>query len=111
MPPADEADPRLSALPYLDAHYGFLPKRPEDAWVARVFAFNGASAVSHGPHSTAISGQKYALPRLVRGVLRRLLLDQEAGIVDRLRAYASDDLPVDEDFEERVVASYRERGR
>jgi hypothetical protein len=110
-PPADEADPRLEALPYLDAHYGFIPRRAEDAWVSRVFAFNGASAVSHGPHSTAISGQKYALPRLVRGVSRRLLLQQESGVVDRLKAYVSDDLPVPGDFEERIIAANRERER
>jgi cation diffusion facilitator CzcD-associated flavoprotein CzcO len=99
-PPAGEADERLARLPYLDSAYGFQPVDPADSWVGRVFAFNSASLLSHGPHSTSISGHRHALPRLVRGVARRLLLDQEAAILPGLSAYASIDLPVPADFEE-----------
>ncbi|CZT37210.1 NAD(P)-binding domain-containing protein [Rhizobium sp. 9140] len=103
-PPDDEADERLARLPYLDAFYGFLPKHEDDAWVGRVFAFNSASFVSQGPHSTSISGHRHAVPRLVRGVLRRLLLDQEQAILPALERYASVDLPVADDFEARLAA-------
>ena len=72
-PQDGDADARLARFPYLDGFYGFVPKDPEETWVSRVFAFNSSSFVSHGPHSTSISGHKYAVPRLVRGVLRRLL--------------------------------------
>ncbi|RAX41326.1 FAD/NAD(P)-binding protein [Rhizobium tropici] len=103
-PPEGEEDVRLSRLPYLDQHFAFEPKDPaDDAWVRRVFAFNSASAVSHGPHSTSISGHRHALPRLVRGVERRLLLDQEATILPALAAYAPQDLPVPDDFEAQLV--------
>ncbi|MBT9371201.1 NAD(P)/FAD-dependent oxidoreductase [Rhizobium sp. CSW-27] len=103
QPPAGEEDERLGRLPYLDRHFAFEPKDPADEWLSRIFAFNSLSAVSQGPHSTSISGHRHALPRLVRGVERRLLLDQESGLVARLEAYASNDLPVPEDFETRFA--------
>ena len=103
QPPQGEEDARLAALPYLDEGYGFTPKTARDAWVTRVFAFNGLSVTSHGPHSTAISGQKHSLPRVVRGVTRRLLLDNEAAILPELCAYRADDLPIADDFEARAA--------
>ncbi|WP_069307612.1 hypothetical protein [Methylobrevis pamukkalensis] len=104
VPSPGEEDERLSAQPYLDEGFGFQPRSAADAWVGRVFAFNGASAVSQGPHSTSISGHRHALPRLVRGVTRRLLLDAEGDLLPDLNAYRSDDLPVGDDFEDRLVA-------
>jgi cation diffusion facilitator CzcD-associated flavoprotein CzcO len=102
-PPPGEEDERLARLPYLDRHFAFEPKEPCDGWLSRVFAFNSLSSVSQGPHSTSISGHRHAIPRLVRGVERRLLLDQEKTILTRLEAYRSNDLPVSDDFEMRMA--------
>ncbi|MDR3496715.1 MAG: NAD(P)/FAD-dependent oxidoreductase [Ancalomicrobiaceae bacterium] len=102
VPPPAEEDERLAALPYLDEAYGFIGRSPEHHWVDRVFAFNGLSAVSHGPHSTSISGHRHALPRLVRGVTRRLVLDSEADLLAGLADYRSNDLPIADDFEQRL---------
>lgn len=102
-PPADLADDRLAQLPYLDHGYGFMAKSADDAWVGRVFAFNSCSMLNHGPHSTSISGHRHCLPRLIRGVERRILLDNEAGIVSALTGYRSIDLPVSETFESDLV--------
>lgn len=110
-PQDGSADARLARFPYLDGFYGFVPKDPEDAWVSRVFAFNSSSFVSHGPHSTSISGHKHAVPRLVRGVLRRLLLDREAVILPELASYASPDLPIPDDFERVVAEANRQSTR
>ncbi len=99
-PPAGEDDARLGQLPYLDAHYAFEPLQARDGWVRRAFAFNFCAAASHGPHSTSISGHRHCLPRLVRGVERRLLLDREGEVVSALKAYRSADLPVSDDFED-----------
>lgn len=107
-PPPGEEDERLAALPYLDEGYAFTPKTERDAWVARVFAFNGLSVTSHGPHSTSISGQKHALPRVIRGVTRRLLLDSEARLLAELSAYRSNDLPIPDDFEARAAEANEE---
>lgn len=67
--------------------------------VRRVFDFSGASYVSLGPQSTSISGHKHALPRLVRGVTRRLFLDQADTVVPDVLAVDTLDLPIGEDFE------------
>ncbi len=108
-PPPRLADARLGALPYLDDGFGFRPRRPGDQWVGRVFAFNFSSAVSHGPHSTSISGHKHALPRLTRGVTRQLLLDAESSLVQDLQAYWSSDLPIPDDFEDALVEGNLQR--
>ena len=47
-----------------------------------------------GPHSTSISGQKHALPRLLRALVRRLFLEQENTIISDLRAYDEQDIIV-----------------
>jgi hypothetical protein len=47
-----------------------------------------------GPHSTSISGPEYALPRLLRALVRRLFLEQEDGILDALRGYDELDLVI-----------------
>jgi cation diffusion facilitator CzcD-associated flavoprotein CzcO len=98
QPVAAEAHPDLDAFPYLGEGYEFQPRDPADAWVGRVHAFNFAAFVSMGPHSTSISGQKHALPRVVRALVRRLLLEQEEGIVAALRAYDEPDLILKEDM-------------
>ncbi len=108
-PPPGEEDARLAALPYLGEGFEFLPKRAGDDWVRRVFAFNSASAVSHGPHSTSISGHRHALPRLVRGVTRRLLVDAEDDLLADLAAYRADDLPIPDDFEASLERDRDER--
>ncbi len=102
QPPPELEDDRLSALPYLGSGYEFEPRSSDNDWVQRVFAFNFSSAVSHAPHSTSISGHKHALPRLVRGITRRLVLDVEVDLVNDLTSYVSDDLPVPADFEQHV---------
>src|SRR5262245_28157385 len=86
-PPPGEQDARLGALPYLDRHYGFLPKTAGDAWVRRVLCFNAASYVSLGPHSTSNSGHRHCVPRLVRGVTGRLFLEQQDAYLGQLMAF------------------------
>ena len=91
-PGPEEASAELGAFPYLDEAYQLIPRDPADAWISRVHAFNFAAFVSMGPHSTSISGHKHALPRLLRGLERRLLTEQEDGVLSALRAYDERDL-------------------
>ena len=103
-PPEVEADDRLAVYPFLDVDFSFTPRRDHDAWVAQVFCFNGAAAVSQGPHATSISGHRHALPRLVRGMTRRLFLQQAEHALDRLASYADVDLQLPDDFESHHLA-------
>ena len=98
-PPPAWQDVRLAAYPYLAANFSFLPRQEAEGWVRQVFAFNGLSAVSQGPHSTSISGHRHAMPRLVRGVTSRLFALQSGSFLDRLKRYDNNDLAVSDDFE------------
>jgi cation diffusion facilitator CzcD-associated flavoprotein CzcO len=93
-PGPEEASAELGTFPYLGEGYEFLPRAPADKWMSRVHAFNFGAFVSMGPHSTSISGHKHALPRLLRALVRRLLLEQEDGVVAALRAYDERDLTI-----------------
>jgi cation diffusion facilitator CzcD-associated flavoprotein CzcO len=106
-PPADEQDARLATLPYLDDHYAFLPRTADDGWVSRVFCFNSASYLSHGPHSTSISGHRHCVPRVVRGVTALLFREQETSYLAKLKAYNVIDLPIPDDFEVALAGSAR----
>ena len=94
QPDTQEANAELGAFPYLSESYEFQPRDPRDSWMSRVHAFNFAAFVSMGPHSTSISGHKHALPRLLRGLERRLLLEQQDGVIAALRAYDEPELQV-----------------
>ena len=105
-PPPGEEDAGLASLPYLGDAYQLQPREPGGpAWVNRVHAFNTLSMVSNGPHSTSISGHRHALPRLVRGLTQRLLMDQQQEIIPGLAAYADADLLLPEDFEAMLAAN------
>jgi len=87
--------------------YGFLPKVSGDApgdtsWVARVFCFNAASHLSHGPHATSNSGHRHCLPRVVRGVTDRLFREQQDGYLAKLAAFDTIDLAIPDDFEAKM---------
>lgn len=98
-PDPEERDERLAALPYLDDHYAFMATAPGDRWVDRVFCFNGASFLSHGPHSTSISGHRHCVPRVVRGVTGRLFREQQSGYLAKLTSFDAVDLSIPDDFE------------
>jgi cation diffusion facilitator CzcD-associated flavoprotein CzcO len=91
-PAPGEEHAALGAHPYLGAHYEFEPLDPAEAWIRRVFAFNGSAFVSQGPHSTSNSGHKHAVPRLLRGVTRALFLAEAPLLFAQLQAYDAPDL-------------------
>jgi cation diffusion facilitator CzcD-associated flavoprotein CzcO len=89
----------LGALPYLAAHYEFKPRSMKDSWVSRVFCFNFGSAVSHGPHSTSISGHRHCVPRVVRGITSALFAGQAGAFLSRLKTFNLPELVIPDDFE------------
>jgi hypothetical protein len=92
-PAASEPHPHLGRLPYLGRHYEFLEKRPGAApWISHVYAFNFSAMASMGPVSTGISGQRYAVPRLVRGVAESLFLEQADALLPSLFAFSEPEL-------------------
>jgi hypothetical protein len=92
-PAPDETHPGLGKLPYLGQHFEFLEKRPGTApWLAHIFAFNFSGFVSMGPVATSITGHRYGVPRLVRGITRSLFLEQADAVLPSLRTFAEPEI-------------------
>ena len=88
VPPAAERHEQLGKYPYLGPHYEFLERDPGAApFLRRLYAFNFSAIVSMGPHSTSISGHKYSVPRVIRGITRSLFLDQQQRLLPDIRAF------------------------
>jgi cation diffusion facilitator CzcD-associated flavoprotein CzcO len=95
-PPPEEVHPELAKLPYLGTHFEFLEKVPSTApFLAHIYAFNFSAMVSMGPVSTSITGHRYGVPRLVRGVTRSLYLEQEDGLLASLRGFIEPEIDPD----------------
>ncbi len=87
-PPAALANPLIDAHPYLGPAFELLGRTPaDDARLAGLYAFNYSALVSHGLSAAALSGLKYALPRLARGVADALFRDEEDQILAAYEAY------------------------
>ncbi len=85
--------PTLGLFPYLGKHYEFRSREGGDAEsLSRIYAFNFSAILSMGPHSTSVSGHKYSVPRVLRGLSRSLMVEQEPDLVPDLVAYDESDL-------------------
>lgn len=92
-PPAAETHPTLGFFPYLGSYYEFKSRPGGDAeTLGRIYAFNFSGIVSMGPHSTSVSGHKYSVPRVLRGLTRAIMLEQESALMPDLAAYDESDL-------------------
>jgi hypothetical protein len=96
-PAPEEAHPTLGCFPYLGPYYEFRAQAGGDEeTLRRIFAFNFSAIVSMGPHSTSVSGHKYSVPRLLRGLTRSIMLEQESALLPDLMAYDESDLDIPE---------------
>ena len=92
-PLSDEAHPELGKLPYLGTHFEFLEKRPGAApWLSHIYAFNFSGFVSMGPVATSITGHRFGVPRLVRGITRSLFLEQADAVLPSLHGFAEPEI-------------------
>ena len=92
-PLSDEAHPELGKLPYLGTHFEFLEKRPGGApWLSHIYAFNFSGFVSMGPVATSITGHRFGVPRLVRGITRSLFLEQADAVLPSLHGFAEPEI-------------------
>jgi cation diffusion facilitator CzcD-associated flavoprotein CzcO len=87
-PPAAVANPLLDAHPYLGPGFELLPRTPADAAPLHgLFAFNYSALLNHGLSAAALSGLKYALPKLARAVADQLFADDHDAVVEDFLAY------------------------
>lgn len=93
MPPNGEVDAQISTHPYLGRSFEFLEKKPGAApHLSRVFNFTYSAFVSMGLSGSAISGFKYAVPRLVDGITRSLFLEDAEAIYENFSTYAEPEM-------------------
>lgn len=90
--PETVKNPLIDAHPYLGAGFAFQGRDAQAA--ARLhglFAFNYSALVNFGLSAAALSGLKYALPRLAQAVADQLFLDDRGACLDAYFAYAEEE--------------------
>ena len=90
-PPEDQRNPRLSAYPYLGDTFQFLERTPGSApHLRHIRLFTFGTTMSFGPSGSSINAMKFAVPRLVSGIVRDLFVEDAETHFQSLVAY---DLP------------------
>ena len=85
QPSEDQRNPVIDAHPYLGPGFELLPR--DGATLHGIFAFNYSALISLGLSAAALSGLKSALPRLVKGVVDQLFLDDREALLSDLLNY------------------------
>jgi len=86
----------IDAHPYLGPGFQMTAKTPEAAEKLHgLFMFNYAALASLGLSAAALSGLRYALPRLVEGVASQLFLDDREAILGDYFAYAEEEFTLE----------------
>ncbi len=90
--PEDVKNPLLDAHPYLGAGFAFQGRdAAAKARLHGLFAFNYSALINFGLSASALSGLKYALPRLAQAVADQLFLDDRQASLDAYFAYAEEE--------------------
>lgn len=90
-PPDGEENERLARYPYLDDSFAFTEREPGSApWLRHVRLFTYGTTVSFGPSGSSINAMKFAVPRLVSGIVRDLFAEDVPTHWEKLQHY---DLP------------------
>lgn len=88
-PPEGKMNRLIEDHPYLGPAFEFLPKTPEAAdRLYGLFVFNYSALVSLGLSAAALSGLKFAAPKLTAGLTRQLFTDDSAQILGDFLSYA-----------------------
>ena len=87
-PPEEERNARLARYPYLDPQFAFTERVAGEApWLRHVRLFTFGATVSFGPSGSSINAMKFAVPRLVSGIVRDLFSEDIASHWDSLQGY------------------------
>ncbi|MGB9041741.1 MAG: NAD(P)/FAD-dependent oxidoreductase [Pseudolabrys sp.] len=89
-PPPGEESELLADHPYLGAAFEFMEREPGTApFLSRLHNFTYGAMPSLGIAGAAITGMRYGVPRLVRGVVRDLFREDAAAHYQGLLAYTA----------------------
>ena len=88
IPPGEERS-AVATYPYLGSTFELMEKQPGTApYLGRIRNFTYGAMVSMGLSGAAISGLKYAVPRLVHGITRSLFVEDAAAQYESFSTYA-----------------------
>lgn len=88
QPAEHERNALLDAHPYLGPGFELLPRQAQDTALLRgLFAFNYGALINHGVSASALSGLKYALPKLAAAVADQLFVDERDAAVEAFFGY------------------------
>jgi FAD-dependent urate hydroxylase len=95
-PPGEESD-LLARHPYLGPAFEFMERQPDTApFVSRIHNFTFGATPSHGLSAAAVTGMRYAVPKLVNGVVRSLFVEDAEHYYRELLAYEAPELSIAE---------------
>jgi len=91
-PPGEESTP-LASHPYLGDAFQFLERRPgEQPWLGRIHNFTFGATPSMGLSGASISGMKFGVSRLVRGIARDFYREDAGLHLQSLLSYTAPEL-------------------
>lgn len=86
--PEGVANPLMDAHPYLTPGFAFVGRDEEGEKRLRgLFSFTYSALVSNGVSASALSGMRFAIPRLASAVADQLFLDDREAILERYFTY------------------------
>ncbi|MBS1067996.1 SidA/IucD/PvdA family monooxygenase [Gluconobacter cerinus] len=93
--PEGEESTLLSSHPYLGQRFQFLPKDPADPkapMLAAIYNFTFASMPSMGLSGASISGMRFGVEKLTRGIARDLFVEDGEKHLESLLSYDTEEL-------------------
>jgi cation diffusion facilitator CzcD-associated flavoprotein CzcO len=95
-PPTELRNKMLDAHPYLNSTFGFTPRTSEAAKrLHGLFVFNYSTLLSMGLSASALSGIRYAIPKLVTSIGDQLFLDDRQSLLEAFLAYDEEEFVAD----------------
>ena len=94
--PEHIANSLVDRHPYLTSEFAFVPANEEGANVLRgIFSFNYAALVSCGVSASALSGIRFAIPKLIKGIADELFEEDKAAILQSFLEYDTEEFIAD----------------
>jgi len=93
---AEIANPLVDAHPYLTPEFAFTPNCEEGKVVLRgIFSFNYSALISCGVSASALSGIRFAIPKLVKGIADELFTEDKQSIIQSYLQYDVEEFVAD----------------
>lgn len=93
---AEIANPLVDAHPYLTPEFAFTPNCEKGKTVLRgIFSFNYSALISCGVSASALSGIRFAIPKLVKGIADELFAEDKQTIIQSYLHYDAEEFVAD----------------